>query len=299
MVSTTLDPPSATLLPTRPRTHPLRVTHKKKGANKGDAFNPEELCRRLERYRLEEKETRRRRRAQASEKKGEPAQYHHVPQCAAASFARTATPDSRKKEEIHKLSRQAIQIQQPAVEPRLTLANNGPSVRRLVEEQEMSRLKVEASADRNQFQRTPALEEAARADHSRNLNKPQQRDFDIRLSLDLPSKPRPPNGGDISEWDPSKIESTGPSRHIHARPNPNDRHDWAQREDSGETDRHGLRDRMTPFSEIVRRFGGGKERASPNSTVDVLGDGGVDDSGGKKASRRKSSFMSLPLFKKH
>ena len=285
----------------RPYTNPRREAQKKKkkkGGNNGEAFDPDELCRQLEKYRQEEKEARMRRRAQASDKKGVPGQYHHVPQCAAASFARTATPESRKKKDIHRLARQVLQTQQAAVDSKGLLAAHGPSIRRIVEGQDMARLKLEETADRNQFQCTPALEEAARADHERNLNKPPQRDFEVSLSEDLPSNLRRARGGDISDWDPSKIETNGTSRHVAGVPNPNDRHDWAQRDDTVETDKQGLRDRMTPFSEVVRRFGGGKGRDSPKPAVEALGDDSLDDSGGKRASLRKPSFLSLPLFRK-
>lgn len=287
------------LLPTRSYTYPLQTRNKKKAVNKSEAFDPEELCRRLEKYRQEEKEARRRRRAQASEKKGEPAEYHHVPQCAAASFARTATPESLKKEDIHKLSRQVVSTQQPAVDSRAPLAKIGPSIRTVVEGHEMARLKIEAIAERNQFQRTSALEEAARADQNRNLNRPQQRDFEVLLSEELPTKNSPPNRGDFNEWDPLRKETNGSPSQAHGLPNANDRNDWAQRDESEETDRHGLRDRVTPFSEAIRRLGGGKGRVPPKSAVDAIGDDTVDDSEGNKASRRKSSFLSLPLFRKH
>ena len=263
------------------------------------------MCRRLEKYRQEEQEARRRRRALARDKKGAVSlEYRHVPQCAAASFARTATPELRNKKEIHKLSRQVVQIQPSAVDRRPSLGNNGPTIRRIVEEQEVARLKMEATADRNQFQRNPALEEAARADHGRDLNKPQQRDFVVGLSGDLPSNLRSLSVGDISGWDPSKVERSAPPRHIYGLPNPNDRNDWAQRDDCVQTDRHGLREIIVPFSEVVRRFGGGKERGggggvSRKSQTGFAGDDAADDSGVKTASRRKSSFLSRPLFRKH
>ncbi|KAI4135574.1 MAG: hypothetical protein LQ347_000543 [Umbilicaria vellea] len=298
MVSTTLDPPIATSLPTRSYTYPLQTRNKKKAVNKSEPFDPEELCRRLEKHRQEQKEARRRRRAQASDKNGEPAQYHHVPQCAAASFARTATPESLKKNEIHKLSRQVIRTQPPAVDSRAPLAKIGPSIRTVVEGHEMSRLKTEAIAERNQFQRTSALEEAAQADQNRNLNRPQQRGFEIPLFEELPTTNSPPNKGDFREWDPLGKETYGRPSRAHGPPNANDRHDWAQRDECGDTDRHGLRDRMTPFSEAVRRLGGGKGRVSPKSAADAIGDDTVDDSEGKNASRRKSSFLSRPLFRK-
>ena len=327
------------MLPIRSQTYPLQGTQtNKKGVKKGEAFDPEELCRRLEKYRREEQEACRRRRARARDKKGDGSvEYRHVPQCAATSFARTATPDLRKEKEIHKLSRQVVQIQPSAVDLKHPLGNNGPTIRQIVEEREMARLKMEATADRNQFQRNPALEEAARADQGRNLNKPQQRDFVVRLSGGLPSNLRSPSGGDISEWDLSKVKRSAPPRHIHGLPNPNDRNDWVQRDDCVQTDRLGLREMIVPFSEVVRRFSVGtdevvrrfsvgtdevvrrfsvgKERGggsvvSPKSQTGFLGDDAVDDSGVKTddavddsgvktASHRKSSFLSRPLFRKH
>lgn len=286
-------------MPTRSYTYPLQTRKKKNSVNKSEAFDPEELCRRLEKYRQEEKEARRRRRAQVSDKKGEPAQYHHVPQCAAASFARTATPESLNKEEIHKLSRQVVRTHQPAVDPRAPTAKIRPSIRRVVEGHEMARLKREALAERNQFQRTPLLEEAARADHTRNLNKPQQRDFENPLCEQLPTKHSPPNGGKPGEWDPHRMETNVPPSQAHRRPNANDRHDWAQRDECVDTGRQGLRDRMRPFSEAVRRLGGGKGRVSLELAVGALGDDTVDDSREKKASRRRSMFPSFPLFRKN
>lgn len=163
----------------------------------------------------------------------------------------------------------------------------------------MARLKLEATADRNQFQRTAALEEAAGADQKRNVNKPQQRDFEVLLDEELPSNLSPPSGGDCSEWDPSRVVTNGPLRQTHSLPHPNDRHDWAQRDECEERDRHGLRDRTTPFSDVVRRLGGGKGRVSLKSAAEALGDKSVDDSRAKKASRRKSSFLSLPMFRNH
>lgn len=135
--------------------------------------------------------------------------------------ARTATPELWSKREIHKLSRPVLQ---PGKKPVGSL-----SPAQFVQQQERARLKMEAAAERNQFQLTKVLEDALISDKARNINKSQQRGFGFAL---LTSNPRsktirdpPTSPEDIVNSDLSNVGREIPPKHNYAIHQPNDRHD--------------------------------------------------------------------------
>lgn len=161
--------------------------------------------------------------------------YHHTPLFAAVDFARTATPALRGKKDVHKLSRSALQPSKKA--------GGALSPLQFVQQQERAQLRMEATAERNQFQLTKVLEDALVSDKARNINKRQQRDFKNALlapkarSTKLRDPPTSPE--DAIHSDPSNLDRGTSSKHQRALL-PSDRHDWAQRDEGREVRMHGL-----------------------------------------------------------
>lgn len=202
---------------------PLRRSHL---VRLGGMLDPKELCRRLELYQLEERDARRRRRARPEPHAAAPV-YRHTPVFAAVDFARTATPDLRCKKDIHKLSRPALRTCQ---EPGESL-----SPTQFVQRQEKARLKMEAAAERNQFQLTKVLEDAQISDIARNINKRQQHNFhDVLMKPGTRSgqMPNPPTSPEpVIDPNSARLVREEPTKQNHAVHRHNDRHDWAQRDE--------------------------------------------------------------------
>ncbi|KAI9820625.1 MAG: hypothetical protein M1827_004994 [Pycnora praestabilis] len=296
-----VDTTAANLLPIRSRTYPLQESKTDGRVKQGEPFDPEDLCRRLERHRLkkhEEQEERRRRRERA-ERFAVKGPYHHTPQYAAVDFTRTTTQIPVAKKDVHKLSQTAVAHYLDNPE------GKGPggavTVAQWVDAQESARRSLEDMAERNQFQRTKAMEGAASLDKERDINKTQKRKFDLHADLSKPlgrtSRDRPLSTGDI---DGAQIED--PHAHVapcepRVRPNfhPNDRHDWAQRDESSDK-RHTLREHVLPLlkkTESVWQIKGKKERQCRQSDVPP-----GEASAAEEKSRRRSSFLARALFKK-
>ncbi|KAK3304338.1 uncharacterized protein B0T15DRAFT_512501 [Chaetomium strumarium] len=103
-------------------------------------------------------------------------QYHHVPSQAASQFVRTTTVDNiRNNDLVHKLSKRALKFHldgprtvRPAAVPEEGGGHGGETaiapakLSRTLQQTQTQRDKV---LDRNQFQRTRILEEAAQLDH--------------------------------------------------------------------------------------------------------------------------------------
>jgi hypothetical protein len=121
--------------------------------------------------------------------------YHHVPQEAARQFTRTTTVENmRDSNLVHKLSKHALKfhLEGPkALRPSNNDANNGPSkpalapaeLTRALQQTQSQRDKL---LDRNQFQRTRILEEAAAQPHHHHHQPTQRRTLEDELSRILP-----------------------------------------------------------------------------------------------------------------
>ncbi len=185
-----------------------------------ERFDPIELCRRLQLYQREQHNAHRRSHTRA-EKRTVKEAYHHTPVLAAVDFARTATPELHREKDIHQLSR-------PVLRPcRIPDASLSPA--EFVNQQEKARLRMEAAAERNQFQLTQELENALVSDKARDITRSQQRGFkgafvaigsQSRVTCELPTSPQ-----DIAE---ARVVRDSLNRTL---PQPNDRNDWAQRDE--------------------------------------------------------------------
>jgi hypothetical protein len=107
--------------------------------------------------------------------------YHHVPQEAAKQFTRTTTVENRRNSDlVHKLSKQALKFHTEgirAVHPGAgASASNGGASETALSPAELTRALQQSQShrerllERNQFQRTRILEEAARLDHDAQLS---------------------------------------------------------------------------------------------------------------------------------
>ena len=262
-------------LPARSLSHP-RDTHTsgRKGENMG-AFDPDELCKRLEGLRRDLRESHRRRHKDA-EKQKKPEEYHHIPQVAARDFAKTTTPHALKDKDVHKLSRSVLKKYKRGSE------SNGPWAEESQRHLGKAGQSMDFLAERNQFQRTPALESAARVDKGRNatkINPLNVRDCDVSSNdhIDLLRSIR---GEEITRVDASNIGTECSNPMIH---HPKDRHDWTQRDESEGFDRNVLKDLVGP---LFRRA------SKTSSTCNALADLPPKDVQGKRASRRRFNFFS-------
>ncbi|KAK4247105.1 hypothetical protein C7999DRAFT_32477 [Corynascus novoguineensis] len=103
-----------------------------------------------------------------------PKAYQHVPQEAAKQFTRTTTVDNmRDSSLIHKLSKHALKFHLEGPGGRPDAAADPAELTRALQQTQIQR---DMLLDRNQFQRTRALEEAARLDyHQQNRQHPARK----------------------------------------------------------------------------------------------------------------------------
>ncbi|KAK4142956.1 uncharacterized protein C8A04DRAFT_37833 [Dichotomopilus funicola] len=127
--------------------------------------------------------------------------YHHVPQEAAKQFTRTTTVDNmRDSSLVHKLSKNALKFHldggrqaRPAGNTNNTNPNTNPqeppaaiAPAELTRALQQTQAERERLLDRNQFQRTSALEDAARQDQHAPPAPKQQHTFQGELARILP-----------------------------------------------------------------------------------------------------------------
>ncbi|MCJ1408021.1 hypothetical protein MMC19_002094 [Ptychographa xylographoides] len=243
----------------------------------GEPFDPDDLYRRLERYKESQARAHERRKAKA-EKNKPPEQYHHTPQFAAADMLSTASPEWIENQHIHPLSRLRIR-QQKAVDP---VDPKVMPITQQVEQQDSAHQKMMAVAERNQFQRTRMMETAAEVDEDRDIRKPLQRRFEP-ISSHTNTRSKAGDGNKTPGFsDPESMDEGTGTPMISKRQvvfNPDDRHDWAQRDACAEPERRS-------FMTMLRKthlLGGNKGQQSETSLQE------------KRKSRRKSSFLSFPL----
>lgn len=222
-------------------THPAREhkeIEKKRRLKKGEPFDPDELSRRLDAYLSEQKKQAERRRkakeaaaAAARQTNTTTTTTTYVPQVAAAAFARTATPDAMRQ--VHKLSKPAVKQYMEA--PGLEETRPTHGTMNLQKTQALDQLAVEKMtlSNRNQFQWTHEMEEAAEVDAERDVYKPPQRTFESEFSY-LKSarrpagRPRPLSTGNVV-WEEDDSDENSKSRHKHLDAKAmKGRNDWAQ-----------------------------------------------------------------------
>jgi len=147
---------------------------------KGEPFDPEELSRRLKAHLSQQKiEAERRRLARAAAQ--QKALYHHVPSGAAAAFEKTTTSEGLRQ--VHRLSQPALkQLDGLCLDdsvpgrPLKTILQRTQALDQAAAERDTLR-------NRNQFQWTHGMEEAAGVDNERGIYKPPTRSFDAYVFL--------------------------------------------------------------------------------------------------------------------
>lgn len=314
-------------------THPLQKPPpnvlKAQQSKQGEPFDPEELSRRLQCYlinqRLKAEQRRNARAAKAAadfaaaekaaniaaleSKDSSPDQenvYHHVPKVAASSFSRTATPDPMRQ--IHKLAQPVAlaQMENPTHEE-----SGEPRVKSLKQTQAIDQATAEKEAlrNRNQFQNTKAMGEAAEVaaevDARRDVYKSPQRTFMGEFSHLLPrhdrKTTRPLSMGDVLEDDePLALTRTRTRTSRKSKANGfdmNERTNWAQQDESAEsksTKKETSTVRRKPSSWILLGRRSPKLEKEKDEAVAGIGETGSPPDGSKSA---KLGF--LARFKRH
>lgn len=141
----------------------------------------------------------------SSKTAAEPLQYHHVPREAARQFSRTTTVDGmRESGLVHKLSEQALKFHLDGVPSNRTV-DGDPDIAPFETTKALQRgqSRRDKVYDRNQFQRTRILEEAAEVDEERERGAELQQRHTFqgersRVKSDLPQlDPRRNSTGDV------------------------------------------------------------------------------------------------------
>jgi hypothetical protein len=216
-------------------TKPLRNQSKLPDHPKGEPFDPEDLARRLAAL-LSQQELDRteRRNKKTTSSYISPFGATYVPQSAAQSFALTTTQGAMNPGSVHKLAQAALR------KNHTTDSSSIPNLSRSIA-LDHARAEKEKLLSRNQFQWSHGFAEAAALDKERNVYKPPQRTLGFsaaqsqRRSL---TSVRPKSTGNLdSEIDTFARNSKANTSNT-VKPNAaqlsNDRHDWAQRDDSSE-----------------------------------------------------------------
>lgn len=132
-------------------------------------------------------------------------EYHHVPREAAKQFARTTTVEVMRNKEreslVHQLSKRALRFhKQGGRAPADPLTTAPSELNRALRHSQSQRDKI---LDRNQFQRTRILEEAAQLDHERvrESNRPHTFEHEIARILPEQNKNRRNSTGNTELFD--------------------------------------------------------------------------------------------------
>ncbi|TVY85244.1 hypothetical protein LSUE1_G000129 [Lachnellula suecica] len=225
--------------PARSMTYPLRDPKgntARRRVKQGEPFDPEELSRRLTAHLAEQKiKAERRREARAA--KAAAAQqngvYHHVPKVAAMAFERTTTPDTMRQ--VHKLAVPGLKTHLELLQEE-EFSRHPASKLQETQAKDQAMIERELLRNRNQFQWTREMEEAVEVDIKRDLYKPPQRtfikEFEHLRGTKAANAPRPMSTGDVFSDEEVPISPKAKQKPVY---DGNDRNDWAQRADGGES----------------------------------------------------------------
>jgi hypothetical protein len=205
----------------------------------------------LEAHLAEQKKRAELRRAEAIAKKE--SAYHHVPKVAAAAFERTTTPvlmaeKEGKKKSVHKLGQIALKHY---VEENARPTPSSFNLQKTLA-MDQARKRRHLVGDRNQFQWTRHLEDAAKLDRERNLSKVPRRTFGAD-NLDVPQAAlcsRPLSTGDLN-WE-EDLDASDPLFHNKPKANApipiaNERQDWEQCDQVPVEVHRSVKERVSPF----------------------------------------------------
>ena len=249
---------------TRSMTHPLQdpakpTTTTKQRIKNGEPFDPEDLARRLSAHIAEQKlASQRRREARAAKERAaaiaagsHDAIYRHVPTVAASAFQRTATPILVSPDTVHRLAAPVLKAALEASNAedgfesghgtslgrKRSAKRPGTSLQRTVM-QDQAAVERERVCNRNPFQRTQALEDAAEVDESRDVYRVPRRSFGEFAHLRRvgvgKGHARPLSTGDAIEdpedTDAGMVGAGGRLKSLRLKPGYEGRNDWAQEE---------------------------------------------------------------------
>jgi hypothetical protein len=281
-------------------THPLRepkTSRTRQSKKQSEQIDPDELRRKLEAHLAEQKKQVEERRARARAKKEKESAYHHVPTVAAAAFERTTTPvfigeKEKRRKYVHKLAQLALKRH---AEETIRPTTSSFELRK-TQAMDHARKQRDLIGDRNQFQRTRHLEDAAQFDKQRNLNKVPQRTFRAdHLDLNQTAHScRPLSTGDLN-WE-EDFEGSGPIFHTKPKAKAlliqtaNDRQDWEQRDEVPVEVHRSVKERVSPFLRKTDSMWMLKSKKQPKA--DVLPETGHPASNGGTKSK-KSTFLGL------
>ena len=168
-----------------------------------------------------------------------------MPQCAASDFVNTATPDFHDEQNVHPLSRALVRSTDFANPCRLAGDRQHADLRYFKRQDKAEQL-MALAAERNQFQRSKALQKAAKTDEVRDLNKIPQRGFDEHSAANF-------LGGSLvqgstpvlcNELADPEAQSANVKRKLRL---PKDRHNWVQADEPLGKERNLLQDLLPMF----------------------------------------------------
>lgn len=220
---------------------------------------------------------------------------------AAAAFERTATsesmaPKDKRNRNVHKLAQAALKQQIKEAAHPTTVSFDLRQNQAL----DKARKHRDLVGDRNQFQRTRDLEDAALLDKERNLNKLPQRTFggdNLEVHQKVKSS-RPLSTGDLAWEDDFHASKTmfPPRPKVTAPlvPFVNDRQDWAQRDEVPTEGHRSVKERVSPFlrkPDSMWMLKGKKRPEIHNSSPEA-------DHGASTAESKHKNSTFLGLFKR-
>jgi hypothetical protein len=156
----------------------------------------------------------------------------------------------QRERHVHKLGEIALKYHADRVKIESHAPGASPLNLRYTQATDQARMQRDLEGDRNQFQRTKDLEDAAEYDRERNLYRVPQRTFgsDLFRAPQKDTRSRPLSTGDIPWEDDVDAQSYGRTK---PRPFPifttNDRQDWAQRDEVGVGAHRSVKERVSPF----------------------------------------------------
>ncbi len=276
---------------------------------KGQPFDPDELCRRLEAHIAQEnlKSTKRRETKKTTQKN-----YRHVPQVAAAAFERTTTSEGLRK--VHKLSEIAVRthlkplnVDEPSNKHTRSRHHNVTGLQKH-EALDQAVLERDMLRNRNQFQWNQDMEDAASVDSERDVYKPPQRTFHGEFAQRTGSMGRRTKGGErpASTTDSSWDEDAGvhfpkiggfrsKTKAKFANDINNHRNDWAQQDDAASPKRMDKIGAYMRKKESIWILRGWREK-SPNVETTSGSSGPSSPPDGNKTGRARflARFMRHP-----
>lgn len=209
---------------------------------RAEAFDPAELCRRLESILQNDRQPRSYRRQRAVNHSYSTS-YQHIPRVAAKDFSVTTAQDNLKKRDIHKLSRIVV-LSYKLGNRVATSERNGI---RALHRRASSNPSVSVLAERNQFQRSRAFEAAAFRDRARTTMNVGPMCNIKQTSRNSCQEVHALNYEESDEVQTATLEANFSRLEVKPFLGQNDRHDWTQRDECSDRQQRRFRFSIAPF----------------------------------------------------